>query len=248
MSIKKIELKEGFTLSAEASVQIGLFFELSEKVKIGGTVTNSENIELILDSNESRYLTGFRITVNNTDDETMDQAMEQAKRLTDYLSFVTNTVVRHKRPIIRKKKNGKTETTKPFTADAILAAEFDLDVRKLAPLLGSDSKLNQCLAHYQDGLKSLLDNDFPQSIKDFFLIIENTGIPEEVRYKSLRDAVSHNMLEHKNTLEALKNEFGIPLKKGEYLNINVPNIQAILETEAGKLRNVTRNYLSSYLK
>lgn len=104
------------------------------------------------------------------------------------------------------------------------------------------------LAHYQNGLKSLLDNDFSQAIKDFFLIIENTGIPEEIRYKSLRDTISHKQLTAPKTLDALRKEYGIDLKKGEYLNINDSAIQATLEIEAGKLRDITRNYINSSLR
>ena len=71
MSIKKLELRDGFILSAEPSIQVGLWFGLYEQVFIGGTVENSENIELVLDPNDKRYLTGFRIMVNDTSDATI---------------------------------------------------------------------------------------------------------------------------------------------------------------------------------
>jgi hypothetical protein len=246
MSIKKLELRDGFILSAEPSIQVGLWFGLYEQVFIGGTVENSENIELVLDPNDKHYLTGFRIMVNDTSDATIKQSIEKAKRLTNYISFRTNTVVRHKRPTrVTKKKDGKTETTKDFSMDALLVKAIDLDIKELSSLLDSDSPLNQCFAHYHDGIKSLLDNDFSQAVKDFFLIIENSGIQEAVRYQSLRDAVNHNRLDSDKTLEALRTNFEITIKKREYLNINDPSIQEILETEARKLKEITQKFINS---
>lgn len=247
MSTRKLELSNGFLLGAKPSIQLALLFELYEPVFIGGIVTSSDNIELVLNPKDNHYLMGFRITANDTSEATIDQLMEKANRLTDYIGFKTNTVVHHKRPRIIKKKNGKTETTKGFTSDALIVKDIELDINKLSSLLSSDSIRNQHLAHYREGLESLLDNNFSEAIKDFFLIIENAKIPEEIRYKCLRDAVSHNKLDNQKTLDDLRKEFGINLKKGEYLNINNPDIQNILETEAKNLREMALKHLSSLI-
>lgn len=243
-----VTVKDSITLSNSLSTQGELLFELYGKVFIGGTITNSKNIELIVDTNDKRYLTGFKITVEDTAEETITRAMEQAKRLTNYIGFQTNTVVRHKRPRISKKRNGKTEHTISISTDAIIVKEIGLDITTLFSLLDSDSPLNQRLAHAQNGLKSLLDNDFPQAIKDFFLVIEGTNLVKEAKYKCLRDAVSHIKLDAKRTLDGLKKEFGIDLKTGEHLNVNDPDIQDLLETEARKLSEIARNYIEGEIK
>lgn len=235
-------------MDEKSSTQVELLFELYERVFIGGTITSSENIVLILAPDDKRYLTGFRITVEDTADETIKRAMEQARRLTNFIGFQTNTVVRHKRPKISKKKNGKTEHTKTFSANALLIKIIELNLTKLSSLLDRDSPLNQGLAHAQNGLKALLDYNFSQAIREFFLVIEHTNIPEKEKYKYLRHAVSHIQLVSNTTLDAFRNEFRIDLNKGEYLNINDPDIQDLLKTEARKLGEIVRNYINGEIK
>ena len=77
--------------------------------------------------------------------------------------------------------------------------------------------------------------------------MENTSINDKDRYKTLRDAVSHYILDVDRTIKNLK-FFSITLAPGQSLDVNDPEIKKILADEAKKLREAVGYYLNGQLK
>ena len=248
-SIKRnrtVIVNERLVIKDSVSITVTLFFELKEKVYIGGNMTNASNIELVLDDDKN-YLKGFLIKVLNTDDQSIKDATELANRFTNYLSIITRMPVSHKRPRIRKTQSGESTNTLSYTTDTLIVKNQELDVSKIYSFLSSDSRLHQHLNQAQTGLKALLDNNFAEAIKSFYMIIENQKSPESTRYLPLRNVVSHEELEYASTINGVAT-FGIIMKKGEHLNFNDPHVQDILEREAKNLMNIILPIVNNELK
>ena len=220
-----------------------LFFELKDKVYIGGDIINSPNIELISDDT-GKYLTAFIIKMQSPNEDAVKDADELANRLTNYLGGITRMVVEHKRPRIRIKHNGKTTNTFTFTIDAILVKNQDLDIEKISSFLNSDSRTHQHLFQAQKGLEALQNNDFSQAIRWYFMIIEKQQIAN--KYRPLRNVVSHEELDKDYTIDGVA-QFGITMNKGDHLNFNDPYIQDILEQEAKNLHDIIWPLIDSEL-
>src|SRR5438445_12877419 len=75
---------DSLSLSDHIGVNVGLYFELKQKVYIGGNMTNAPNMELVLDEDKN-YLKGFVIKVQSTDEQSIKNAAELANRFTNYL-------------------------------------------------------------------------------------------------------------------------------------------------------------------
>jgi hypothetical protein len=63
------------------------------------------------------------------------------------------------------------------------------------------------LVHAHNGQRALSNNDFPHAKREFYLVVENTSINDKDRYKTLRDAVSHYILDVDRTIKNLKKFF-----------------------------------------
>ena len=244
-NVRKI-IEENISVTESVTVVVSLFFELKEKIYIGGKMINAPDIELVPDEDKN-YLKGFSIKVHKTDEQTIKDATELANRFSNYLSIITRSPVSHKRPRIRKTQNGKSTTTIQYGVDAVLVKKQDLDVSKLSSFLSSDSRLHQHLKQAQEGLKTLLDNNFPDSIRWFFMIIENQNSSDSKKYLPLRNVVSHEELDYDSTINGVA-KFGISMKKGDHLNFNDPDIQDILEREAKNLMNIAMSVVENELK
>jgi hypothetical protein len=128
----------------------------------------------------------------------------------------------------------------------------DIDVSKASSLLANDSKLSQKLnlnlAQAHNGQRAFFNKDFPQAIREFYLIFEDTGRLEEMKYKNLRHAVSHIKLCSEDAVRDLRCNFHIPIQRGDDIDLNDAMIKKILGEEAGKLRNSAGFYLNRQLK
>jgi hypothetical protein len=245
INVRKIS-EENISVTDNISITVSLFFELKEKIYIGGDMINAPNIELVPDEDKN-YLKAFTIKVKDTDDQSIKEATELANRFTNYLSIITRIPVSHKRPRIRKTQGEKSTSTISFTMDAVLVKNQDLDVSKLSSFLSSDSRVHQHLKQAQEGLKALLDNNFPDAIRWFFMIIENQNSSDSTKYEPLRNVVSHEKLDYPFTINGVA-KFGISMNNGDHLNFNDPDIQDILEREAKNLMNIVISVVENELK
>lgn len=251
-------INENVTVSDDIRINLGLYFELTESVSISGIKKNSNDIELIFEEERPDMLKAFRINVKNfQDNKEIINALQYASRFTNLITLKTGMFVFHKRP--RKIVNGKiTSEAVGFSVSAVLTKLVNLDMtdNDLASLLNTNSRENQQLAHFANGQKALEDDDFVNAIKEFYQVLEYENLLE-IKYKSLRDGLSHAELTIVKTINELGDEFGIVCMenpnstlnpKGKYVDITSPEIQTILEKEANYLRNMAIRFIDSKVK
>jgi hypothetical protein len=236
--------------NAKAETSI-LQFEFDEKIPISGTITDSEDIKFLWDEAKTA-VSGFEITIEGSTEEKISNAIEQvASRLTNILSSITGNPINYKPPKIKKIRNGQTSSIVSSTLKIgwLRSIGIDnIDISKLSSLLDSDSKLSMQLAHAHNGQRAFFRNDFPHAIREFYLVFEYTGRPEDQKYKNLRHAVSHVRLCDPNAINDLQTNFSIPIQVGQELNVNDPQIKKILYNHTRELRDSVGFYLNGQLK
>jgi hypothetical protein len=221
-------------IEAETSI---LQFEFDEEVHTLTTIKDSEDIKFIrneeYNDKPAVTLTGFEITIRQSDEEKITKAKEQtAPRLTNILSNVTGKAISYRPPKVRRIRNGKTYYAVYSTVKSGWLRPIDIDsidISKLSSLLDTDSKLNLNLAHTHNGQRAFSNNDFPQGIREFYLIFGNTGRLEEMKYKNLRHAASHIKLSSEDAVRDLRGNFRIPIKRGDDIDLNDSKIKKFLE-------------------
>jgi hypothetical protein len=119
---------------------------------------------------------------------------------------------------------------------------------KLSSLLTKSSKLYMQLGHAHNGHRAFFTKDYPQAIREFYLIFEYTGCPEEVKYRNLRNVVSRARLDSQRAIDDLKINFRIRLQKGQELDVNKPRIKAILYKHTKEFRKSVGLYLQEQLR
>jgi hypothetical protein len=104
------------------------------------------------------------------------------------------------------------------------------------------------LGHAHNGHRAFFTKDYPQAIREFYLIFEYTGCPEEVKYRNLRNVVSRARLDSQRAIDDLKINFRIRLQKGQELDVNKPRIKAILHKHTKEFRKSVGLYLQEQLR
>lgn len=228
-------------------------FNFNKKVYTNVTIIDSKDIKMIWDKKEKNALKGFKITIPKSTDKKRAKVQEEtAPRLTNILSSITGIVISYKEPpkvtIIR---NGNrtlfvTKTTESRYLKPINLERIELS--QSSSLLTKYSKLYIQLGHAHNGNRAFFNKDYPQAIREFYLIFENTGCIEDIKYRNLRHAVSHVRIDDPRAISDLKNNFGIKMKSGEELDVNKPRIRAILYKHTRKFRDNVGLYLQNQLR
>ncbi len=235
---------ESINISENTPIILEMTFELYDSVKVGGKITNSDNIEFIMDPEHPDSVRKFIIKLTNPSQQKEREALQVASEITNYLSVIANRPVKHKLPIIRRTNKGKTTAAISFGVGAFLHKNFDLDANLLdSKLLNKNPDLNKRLQLYNDGLKEIDNNDFGGAIQSFYQCIENTNVPERSDYLPLRDAASHQRIDDPSKIAKL-NSVGIIMRVGESLNENDPDNQHILKSKAYDLKQIAWKYLN----
>jgi hypothetical protein len=104
------------------------------------------------------------------------------------------------------------------------------------------------LGHAHNWNRAFHNKDYPQAIREFYLIFEYTGCIEEIKYRNLRHAVSHAKIDSPKAVKDLDNNFGIKMKRGVELDLNKPSIKAILYKHTKELRKCVGLYLQEQLR
>ena|SRR5919112_995376 len=99
------------------------------------------------------------------------------------------------------------------------------------------------IGHAHNGHRAFFTKDYPQATREFYLIFEYTGCPEEVKYRNLRNVVSHARLDSQRAIDDLKINFRIRLQKGQEFDVNKPRIKAILYKHTREFRKSAGLYL-----
>jgi hypothetical protein len=236
--------------SSETSI---VRFEFDKKVYPGVKIADSKDIKMIWDKVDKKAPTGFEITIKKSTEKKITKAREQtAPRLTSILGSITGIEITYKEyPTIKIIRNGRTFTAVATTLKSSYLRPISLrsiDLSKLSPLLTKYSKSYMQLGHAHNGNRAFHNKDYPQAIREFFLIFEYTGCIQEIKYRNLRHAVSHVRIDDSRAINDLKNNFRIKMKAGEELDVNKPRIKAILHKHAGELRHSVGVYLQEQLR
>lgn len=227
----------------------GIYFELTDPIFVPGILTNSHDIDLQFDSKNEHMLNAFTIKTDITIDNEIINSLHRASRFTNYLTFKTGMFVYHKQG--RKVVNGKiTDITIYGGMSMIVTSLKDVDLTNpdLYNLISNSSKENLQLAHFTTGQKALNDNNYAEAIREFFLIIENSGILEEKTYKPLRHAVSHEKLIRPTTVANLNSNFGLSWNVGDSLDPTDPLIEDFLREESKNLREISWHHINNSIK
>ncbi len=244
-------VNETNAIGENSVASLGIYFELTDPIAVPGLFTNANDIELEFDSQNNHLLKAFTIKTKDTSDIEVIFALHRATRLTNYLTFKTGLFVYHKQG--RRVVNGGIETTSVRVGiDTLVTSLNDLDLsnQNLYSLISNSSRVNLQLAlqlaHFASGQKALNDKNYDEAIRDFFLVIENSGTPDKTRYKPLRNAVSHEEL-YSSTVSALNANFELNVSVGGYLDITDPQVDDILRIEARKIRDISWHYINSII-
>lgn len=240
IDIVKVQ-NEGLDIVENVSVITSLIFELYDRLYIGGTITNSNEITFIQDTSDPKYIIGFAIKVVNPSEKKVKSAVERGDRTINYLSAKTGFAVRSKRPKIEKQIGNKLQTM-----DTLVIRDFDLDASKLSSLLTRKSSLNKRIAGYQSGMIALKDNDLERAVQGYYQVIENSGLKEEKQFKPLRHACSHHRIDGKDTAKAIR-KFGIKCRRHKPVNFTDPDNWQQLYIHAHRLKEISDAYMRKIL-
>ena len=170
-------------------------FRFDDKVYPGVKIKDSTDIKMIWSRGKKDTLIGFEITINKSTVKKIINAREQtAPRLTNILSSITGIEITYKDPPrVRIARNGRTTTqvVKDLTVHYLSPICLDkIDLSKLSSWLKNNySKLYMQLGHAHNGNRAFHNRDYPQAIREFYLIFEYSGCIEEIKYRNLRHAV-----------------------------------------------------------
>jgi hypothetical protein len=241
-----VNIIENVAISDSVSVVKGVYFELTDPVDISGLKKNGDDIDLRFDTKDKNKLVAFIINVSGRDIQDNTIAYQKAYRFTNLLTLKTGKFVFHKRP--REFVNGRIgQVLKSIGQTSIKNTLVNLNIldNTIQSLLDNDSRVNQQLAHFSDGIKAIDELNFSEAVKEFYHVIEYETPSHLKKYKSLRDGLNHAELSHPNTINDIQNDFGIVCKvntsstltpNGKYIDISDPEVQVILEKEANYLR------------
>ena len=229
-------------ISDEVTTLVGMSFTLTEPVYCSQTWNDQAKIQWVYEDNEPKLI-GFKINCKNETE--MIDALRMASRVISYITLETGRFVYY--TIHREVIGGHVQPAQAAHDKIILDTPLDPTNSSFNDLISKDSKENQKIFHFASGIKAFEAYSYAQAIRDFFLIIEYSGLSEEGKYKSLRNAVSHNKLNSPVDICNLEDHFGITMKDGEYLDVTNPNIQTILKNAAEQMRQLAQTHISDLL-
>jgi len=225
-----------------------IFFGLVEPLALPGIKIDSANIKIITNAKKNNSIIGFEVIIPDSNDEKLENAYHEIRRLCNYLSLKTGRSVDHKRPETFIVRDGVTTSTVPFTTDSLLIKQLDIDLNgnQFSEIVaGVDPVLTQQLSDVASGIKAFDDRNFKDAIKNLWLSIENENHGLTKDYQSLRDGLSHSEINNQRVISNLPTDFGIILKekpdslkipKGSYIDTDNPTNREILKREANILR------------
>lgn len=225
-------------------------YTTTDKILVGGTVENSDEINILIDPNDKNSLIGFQIHLEHEDKQVAESIAElKARRLANFLTMKSNMIVEYGKPSISAVDDNTIMTFNVISTTVSVFAGYDLHLNDqiMHSIIDYDSQINQHLYYYQNGFKAFKERDFSISIKEFFIIMENQNLLDIKKYRALRNAVSHEVLDDKKTISELNN-IGISIKRGNYLNTNSPEIEKILEREAANLMSAAKQFVENELQ
>ena len=183
------------------------------KIPLGDIISELDLENLFKSMNDEDFVNELEITINTNDKELgLISANRKVLLICNLLSFRTKQAII---PTFRGYYINNVDNSSHVLGSATFKVVDDIEL-KISPNEFSnmeESNLSDTYEHYKRGLFALDENNDPiTAIREFYLIIENnitkfqtTGL---LKYKFLRDALSHATPLYENTINKLKKEFG----------------------------------------
>lgn len=231
-------------------------FIISEKIPLLNQIENSHNIEFeieeIQNGNNSKYLTGFNVRINNSP---LDEAETRSRIIARNLKNIL--IIKSGIPIDVNLKN-YTSMPKQGELQHIMTSltlrwkieggikELDLknpDIQSVLYLSEIDSLKYQYLSK---GIFHYYNKNPAESIRELFRVIENNSkFPNYARYQVLRHLFSHEPPYHHNTISQFLKEFNN--NDFDYNKFDPSNNIIIIDMESGKTKSLLNNIASNLI-
>jgi len=243
------EVNETVQHTENSVINANLFFGLREPVTVPGNIVNSSDIEIICSQKNSNSIIGFTVKILDLNQDKLEKAYDEVRRLTNFLSIKTGQPIDHNRPEITYLKGKSTTSSKSFSSDALLIKSFDLDLTdsKITNIINDNNPiLTQQIADAISGIKAYDDKNYKDAIRNFWMSIENENLQLPKNYKSLRHGLSHTEITSAKVENDLTNDFKLVLKtktnsthspQGIYIDLNNSKNREILREEATFLKD-----------
>lgn len=215
-------------------IDVELSFKLVEPIEVCGEIQESKNIRIVRSKENEKIICEFRVKIYDYNEKKSEDAIQQIKRLLNWMSWKMGRKIDHRREIIviRNDEHEKLQEK------VLPAAEFNLDLNstEMASILkNEDQKLTQKLAVGANGIKSYEERNYTNAIRDFYLVIQESKGKLDEKHRALRNGLSHFTVSRDN-IEALEKCFGLKLggnlethkyiDMNDYSNIEILNNQA----------------------
>lgn len=199
---------------AEEKTDWEIHFSLSEKIDCDDNLPTRLDLEFDTEIGKSgqKSINGFTVKANNVTKETAKQIAEKkANIFTDLLALTSGTSSNHHMDGTRRKKpTGGHTVTKTFTISYSIRNNADLGIqeRHLTNLLeGKNPEINQQMKYVNKAMNSIKSRDPASAIKDLYLACNQNPQGNLVKYKSLRNALSHEPV-FSNDINNIQRDFG----------------------------------------
>jgi hypothetical protein len=231
---------------------------------------NSHSIELRTEchvQSKSERINGFDIKVNRESKkrEVLKKADEQAKRLTDIITFKREKrVTCHLTGLNKKIRTKPREVWKLIKTETVVwhnlkSIELDLTDKALAQKIAKEKDISHRLNHASIALGAEELRLFPTMFTEFFQVIEIEDNKKKVlkkkkklpkyylKYEALRNALSHRELDPKRAIAQVncyyRNRNKFEFTPTNEFNYNSEKNMRQLKSEANKLKKHAMSYL-----
>lgn len=191
-----------------------IHFTLSEKIDCEDNLPTINGIEIEICNGKAnqKSITGFNIKVENTTQAIAKEiANKKAQIFTDLLSTTSGTasIPRLDGTRVEKPTGGHT-VSKTFTISYNIRnnADINIPIQRLEDILeNKDSELSQQMKYVNRSTDAIKNRDPASAIKDLFLACNQNPQGTLVKYKSLRNALSHDPV-YQQDIQNIKRDFG----------------------------------------
>lgn len=191
-----------------------IHFTLSEKIDCVDTLPTIENFEIEIGTGkaEQKSITGFNINVENaTETIAKETASKKAQIFTDLLSITSGTASMPRRDgTSRLNESGRHTVSRTFTFMYNIRNNADLDISqsRLNEILENrDTELSQKMRYVNRAIDAIANRNPASAIKELFLVCDEDPQGSLAKYKSLRNALSHEPV-YPNDIQNIQRDFG----------------------------------------
>jgi len=191
-----------------------IHFTLSEKIDCEDKLPTIKGIEIetSLGKLNQKSITGFNIRVENiTETIAKETASKKAQIFTDLLSITSGTTSSPRRDGTRvEKPTGGHRVGRTFTFSYNIRNNADLNIpeKRLEGILeNKDTGLTQQMKHVNRAIDTIKHRDPVSAIKELVLACNENPQGELAKYKSLRNALSHDPV-YRRDIQNIRQDFG----------------------------------------